>query len=160
VKSPLIALLALSAQLTSIVILPRIGPKVVVPFDMVLAASGMTWLTRRSVSSHHASGVLPPLLVVGFGLGQITTSALQVPTLGVNPVNAGGASATMNTSQLIGGSVVTALLSTLTLAATTDYLTSHPPVTHVVTNAAAAKDTTPPAPGEPSPTPKARCSPP
>src|SRR4051812_19919533 len=68
----------------------------------------------------------------GFGMGPIMPAAMQTATLGVDRQFAGVASAMVNTSQQVGGSIGTALLNTLAATAATDYLASHTPVTAVV----------------------------
>jgi EmrB/QacA subfamily drug resistance transporter len=122
---PMVAMLTAAAQLASNVLLPRFGPKVVVPFGMALSAIGLVYLTRLGVHSGYAADILPALLLVGFGVGNIITSSFQTATLGVAPQFAGVAAATVNTSQQIGGAIGVALLNTLAAAATAGYLTAH-----------------------------------
>jgi MFS family permease len=80
--------------------------------------------------------VLPALLIVGLGMGCIFAPAFSTATLGINSSEAGVASAMVNTSQQVGGSVGTALLSTIFASATTVYASSHAGTAGVV-NAAA-----------------------
>ena len=61
-------------------------------------------------------------------MGCIFAPTFSAATLGVAPNEAGIASAMVNTSQQIGGSVGTSLLSTIYATAVASYLTSH---THV-----------------------------
>ncbi|KKD07694.1 hypothetical protein [Streptomyces sp. WM6386] len=55
------------------------------------------------------------------------TTAFQGATSGLHRDDTGVASALINTGQQIGGSISTALLTTVASSATTDYLTSHKP---------------------------------
>src|SRR3954463_13107094 len=55
------------------------------------------------------------------------TTAFQGATSGIHHEDSGVASALINTGQQIGGSISTALLTTVASAAATDYLTSHKP---------------------------------
>ncbi len=57
--------------------------------------------------------MLPGLLVIGAGMGCIFAPAFGTATLGVQRHEAGVASAMVNTSQQVGGSIGTALLSTI-----------------------------------------------
>jgi hypothetical protein len=57
---------------------------------------------------------------------------MQTATLGVDRQFAGVASAMVNTSQQVGGSIGTALLNTLAATAATDYLASHTPLTAAI----------------------------
>jgi len=119
---PMVAMLAGFAQLSNIVLMPRIGPKALVGVGMLLAACGMAWLTRIGVHSGYASAVLGPIMVTGAGLGLAIPSAMNTGTFGVRPSDAGVASATLNTGQQVGGSIGTALLNTIATSAIASYL--------------------------------------
>ncbi|MDQ1582069.1 MAG: hypothetical protein QOF36_123 [Microbacteriaceae bacterium] len=134
---PMIALLITAAQLSTNIFVPRFGPKIMVPFGMVLAASGMVYLTHLDLTSTYAADVLPPLMIIGFGMGSIMPASMQTATLGVDRRFAGVASATVNTSQQVGGSIGTALLNTLAATAATNYVAAHLPPTAAVTAQAA-----------------------
>ncbi len=134
---PMIAMLVLAAQLSTNIFLPRFGPKVMVPFGMTLGVVAMLLLTRLGVDSTYAADVLLPLMVMGFAMGSIMPASMQTATLGVDRRFAGVASALVNTSQQVGGSISTALLNTLAASAATAYLTSHVPVTAAVASDAA-----------------------
>lgn len=134
---PMIGMLVLAAQLSTNLLLPRFGPKVLVPFGMILASIGMIYLTRLDLDSSYAHDLLPPLMILGFGIGSIMPASIQTATYGVDRQFAGVASALVNTSQQIGGSVGTALLNTLAATAATGYLASHlPPSAEVAAQAA------------------------
>ncbi len=126
---PMIGMLVLAAQLGTNIFVPRFGPKVLVPAGMTLGMIGMIGLTFLDESSVYAAHVMPPLMVIGFAMGTIMPASMQTATLGVNREFAGVASATVNTSQQIGGSIGTALLNTLAATAAADYLASHTPIT-------------------------------
>jgi len=76
-------------------------------------------------------------MILGFGMGSTMPAAMQTATLGVDREFAGVASAMVNTSQQVGGSIGVALLNTLAATAATDYLTSHQPATAAVAAQAA-----------------------
>ncbi|UXY31465.1 MFS transporter [Streptomyces sp. HUAS TT20] len=121
---PMVGALMVAAQLGTTVPLPRIGPKVVIPLGFAVATGGMAWLTGIGVGvgSHYMSAVLPQLVVIGVGLGLVMPTAMQPATGGVAAEDAGVASATVNATQQVGGSIGTALLNTLAASAATDYL--------------------------------------
>jgi hypothetical protein len=52
-------------------------------------------------------------MVMGLGMGTAMSTSINTATLGVDPQDAGVASATVNTMQQVGGSVGTALLSSI-----------------------------------------------
>jgi len=83
---------------------------------------GMLLLTRLSLDSTYAADVLPALLVLGFAMGSIMPASMQTATLGVDRHFAGVASAMVNTSQQVGGSIGTALLNTIAATAVTNYI--------------------------------------
>jgi MFS family permease len=85
-------------------VLPRIGARPVVFAGSAVGAAGMLLLAGLSPHSSYAADVLPSLILAGFGLGSVFSSALSTGTLGVKPANAGIASAIVNMSQQIGGS--------------------------------------------------------
>jgi EmrB/QacA subfamily drug resistance transporter len=134
---PMIGMLVLAAQLGTNLLVPRLGPKVMVPFGMTLGTVGMLLLTRLDLDSSYAPDVLVPLMVLGFAMGSIMPASMQTATLGVDRQDAGVASAMVNTSQQVGGSLGTALLNTLAATAASSYLADHTPVTAAVGEAAA-----------------------
>nr|WP_235483475.1 MFS transporter [Leifsonia sp. Leaf325] len=134
---PMIVMLVLAAQLSTNIFVPRFGPKIMVPFGMVLGAIGMVYLTHLGLDSTYAADVLPPLLILGFAMGSIMPASMQTATLGVDREFAGVASAMVNTSQQVGGSIGTALLNTLAATAAADYLAAHLPTTASVAAEAA-----------------------
>ena len=122
---PMIAMVVVAANLSNVVLLPRVGPKPLVTIGMLLAAGSLVWLTRIGVHSGYATAVLGPLMVAGLGLGFTIAPSMNTGTFGVAPQDAGVASATLNTGQQIGGSIGTALLNTIFASAVAHYLTSH-----------------------------------
>jgi EmrB/QacA subfamily drug resistance transporter len=134
---PMIGMLVVAAQVGTNLLVPRLGPKILVPIGMLIAASGMVWLTNLGVNSTYAANILPPLMILGVGMGTIMPASMQTATLGVDRQYAGVASALVNTSQQVGGSIGTALLNTLAASAATAYITSHVPATPAILAAAA-----------------------
>jgi EmrB/QacA subfamily drug resistance transporter len=94
-------------------LLPRVGPKVLIFAGGLVAATGLLLLLRTDLDSSYAGTVMPALIVIGLGMGTIFSSAMNTATTGVARSDAGVASATVNTMQQIGGSIGTALLSTI-----------------------------------------------
>ena len=126
---PMIGMLVVAAQLGTNLLVPRFGPKIMVPFGMTISAIGMVLLTRLDLGSNYVPDILIPLMILGFGMGSTMPAAMQTATLGVDREFAGVASAMVNTSQQVGGSIGVALLNTLAATAATDYLASHGPAT-------------------------------
>jgi EmrB/QacA subfamily drug resistance transporter len=120
---PMTATVVVSAVLSSTKLQARFGPRLLILTGMLLGAGGMLLLTRLGVHSTYAPNILPSLLIMGVGMGMIFAPAMSNATLGVAPADAGVASATVNASQQVGGSVGVALLSTMAASATTGVLT-------------------------------------
>jgi EmrB/QacA subfamily drug resistance transporter len=132
---PQVAAVMMTATTASSLLLPRTGPRPLMATGLALAAVGMALLTQVGVHSSYAEHVLPGLVVSGLGLGLAITVALNTGTLGVAPAEAGVASATLNTMQQIGGSLGTALLSTMSASAASGYVAGKQPTAAVVAHA-------------------------
>ena len=125
---PMVVSIIITAQIQSNLLIPRFGPKLLVPIGMLLAASGMLTFTTLEVDSPYTR-VLPGLVLMGIGMASIMPASFQLATLGVEPRLAGAASALVSTSQQVGGAIGTALLNTLAATAATAYVTAHAPAT-------------------------------
>ena len=119
---PLIAALVAAAQLSNRILLPRFGPRPIVPFGLLVGAASLFGLHQVGLHSSYVSHVLPYLIVLGIGSGLSVAPAFSTGTLGLAPQDAGVGSATLNTAQQVGGSIGTALLNTLAASAATSYL--------------------------------------
>jgi EmrB/QacA subfamily drug resistance transporter len=124
---PMVIGLMVTTPLATNVLIPRLGPKPVVPVGMGVSAVGLAWLTTLDLTSGYAANVMPPLIVIGLGIGLVMAPAMSVATSGVATEDAGVASAAVNTMQQVGGSISTALLTTLSTTAATHYLTGRNP---------------------------------
>jgi len=122
---PMIASLIVTATLSTALVLPRFGPRVLMTSGLLVAALGMGLLTQIAVDSAYATHILPGLVIMGLGLGATMAPAMQGAISGVNPDDSGVASATVNTMQQVGGSIGTALLSTIAATAATNYVTDN-----------------------------------
>ena len=119
---PLVAALATMAQVANQILLPRFGPKPIVPIGLLISAAALFGLHFVGLHSSYVSHVLPYLIVLGIGFGLSVAPAFSTGTLGLAPQDAGVGSATLNTAQQVGGSIGTALLNTLAAGAATSYL--------------------------------------
>jgi EmrB/QacA subfamily drug resistance transporter len=122
---PMMGAIVLTATIVSTKVLPRTGPRPLIPTGMTLAAVAMLVLTRVGVDTSYLTHVLPALLISGVGMGLIFAPAMATATGQVRPEDAGVASAMVNTMQQIGGSVGTALLSTFAATAAGGYVAAH-----------------------------------
>ncbi len=106
-------------------LLPRVGPRALMMTGLTLAAGGLVWFTRLGVDSTFLGLVLPAEVLVSLGMGMTFVPMSSTALVGVEPTDAGVASALVNTTQQVGGSLGTALLNTLAATATTTFLATH-----------------------------------
>ncbi|REE97602.1 EmrB/QacA subfamily drug resistance transporter [Thermomonospora umbrina] len=106
-------------------LLPKVAPRMLIMPGLVLIASGMLWLRTMETDTGYVEGVLVSGLLLGFGAGMIMPVAFNYATHGVDRRDAGVASASVNTAQQISSSIGTALLNTIAIGATADYVASH-----------------------------------
>lgn len=124
---PMIVGIATTAQLSNIVLMPKLGPRPLIPLGMLTTAGGLLWLTQLGMHSSYLADVLGPIVVMGLGIGLIFAPGFNTATHGVANHDAGVASALVNTAQQIGGSIGVALLNTLAAAAATHFLIGRSP---------------------------------
>jgi MFS family permease len=123
---PMIAAIVAASTTSSGALMPRVGPRPLIPVGMVLAAGGLVLLaTKLNLHTSYLAWILPALLLVGAGLGVVFGCALNTATYGTGAADAGVASAMVNTNQQVGGSIGTALLNTLAASALTSYVLAH-----------------------------------
>ena len=122
---PMVGCIAVAANVSNIVLLPRIGPRPLVITGMLLLAGAQFWLTHIGVRGDYAGDILGPLLITGVGMGLLFSTAINTGTYGVSPRDAGVASASVNTGQQLGGAIGTSLLNTIAASATASYIASH-----------------------------------
>ncbi|NMO92936.1 MFS transporter [Actinomycetospora sp. TBRC 11914] len=115
---PMVAAIMSVSTSAPALLLPRIGPKPLIFTGLLLGAGALFWFSFLSPGSSYAGSVLGPLIVMGLGMGTAMSTSINTATLGVDPRDAGVASASVNTMQQVGGSVGTALLSSIAGTAT------------------------------------------
>jgi EmrB/QacA subfamily drug resistance transporter len=122
---PMTGAILIVAPFVSTVLLTRVGPRVLVSVGMLLCAVGMTIFTRIGLHTAYVSPVLIGELVLGAGLGLVFATAINASTIGVEPHDAGVASALVNACQQVGGALGIALLSTIAASAASSFATGH-----------------------------------
>src|SRR6516165_5497637 len=123
---PMVAAIVVASTTSSGVLMPRVGPRPLVPARMLLAAGGLAILAARlGLRTSYLDWILPAVLLTGAGLGLVFGCALNTATYGTGAAEAGVASALVNTNQQVGGSIGTALLNTIAASALASYLLTH-----------------------------------
>lgn len=121
---PFSAGIILSAGLAS-QLLPRFGPRWVTGSGFLISIIGMALLLRITPESTYAANLLPSMIIISIGMGLIFVPLSAVSLFAVGNHDAGVASAVLNTSQQIGGSVGVAFLNTIAASATTAFIVDH-----------------------------------
>ncbi|WP_438872675.1 MFS transporter [Paractinoplanes pyxinae] len=103
----------------------RFGPRILMTGGLLLATIGMVMLTRIGVDTSFWTHVLPAEIVLSLGMGITFGPMSSTALFGVADHDAGVASALINTTQQIGGSLGTALLNTIFTSAVAAYITDH-----------------------------------
>ncbi len=122
---PMVACIMFSSITANVRLVPRFGARPLVPTGMLAGAAGMLYLTGLGPHASYAGAILPSLLFMGLGFGLIFAPSIATATLGVGQDDAGVASAMVNVSQQVGGSIGTALLSTIAVTATSAFMATH-----------------------------------
>ncbi|MFI8370363.1 MFS transporter [Streptomyces sp. NPDC085466] len=119
---PMIAGMIIGSTQIGTRLMTRVPPRLLMAPGFLTAAAGMLLLTQLAVDTSYAGLILPAQLLLGLGMGTAFMPAMSLATHGVDPRDAGVASAMVNTSQQVGGAIGTALLNTIAASATTAYL--------------------------------------
>jgi EmrB/QacA subfamily drug resistance transporter len=133
---PMTIMIVLTATTVQTRILDRTGAKPLVIAGMGLGALAMLMFSGLTPTSAYASKVLPGLVITGLAMGLVFAPAFSTATLGVRSSDAGIASAMVNTSQQVGGSIGTALLSTIFASAASSFAAGHAHAANLAANAA------------------------
>jgi EmrB/QacA subfamily drug resistance transporter len=106
-------------------LMARIGPRLLMVGGMVLGAVGLLLFAQVGVHTGFFSNVLPAEVVTSLGLGLAFVPLTSAALAGVQPSDAGVASALVNTTQQVGNSLGVALLNTIAATAAVSYVASH-----------------------------------
>jgi len=102
-------------------LLPKFGPKPLMVPGLLAAAVGLVLLTRITPETSYVTHVLPSLLIMSSGMALVFIPLTSTSLHAVSNHDTGVASAMVNTSQQIGGSLGTALLNTISATAATNF---------------------------------------
>jgi MFS family permease len=112
---PISAVIVTSATIGSR-ILGRVGARPILVTGFLAAATGLALLVRVSPTTGYLDVVLPSILLIGAGMGAAFVSMTSSAVAGVPREDAGVASALLNASQQIGGSLGLAVLTAVATA--------------------------------------------
>ena len=106
-------------------LLPKFGPKPLMVPGLIAASFGLLMLARITPETSYTTHVLPSLLIMSSGIALVFIPLTSTSLHAVSHNDTGVASAMVNTSQQIGGSLGTALLNTVAATATATYATAN-----------------------------------
>ncbi|MBF6555772.1 MAG: MFS transporter [Acidimicrobiales bacterium] len=106
-------------------LLPRSGPRPLMVVGLLLGSAGLLWFTRLGVDSTYLAHILLPEIIVSFGMGMAFVPMSSTALIGVDPKDAGVASALVNTTQQVGSTLGIALLNTIAASAAATFVASH-----------------------------------
>ena len=105
-------------------IITRFGARAVLPPGLALAAVGLALFAMIGVHANYLTGVMPPLILMGIGMGACFPALMTIAMAGSTPEDAGLASGLVNTSAQVGGALGLAVLATLSASRTSSLLAS------------------------------------
>jgi EmrB/QacA subfamily drug resistance transporter len=108
-------------------LLPKVGPRGMMTLGGVMSAGAMIWLTQLRADSPYWGFIFPAFVIMAAGMALVFVPLGNTSLTGVDDHDAGVASAMLNTTQQVGGSLGVALLNTVFTTATASYITSHGP---------------------------------
>ena len=106
-------------------LLPKFGPKPLMVPGLIFAGIGLLMLTQITPETSYATHVLPSLLIMSSGMALVFIPLTSTALHGVGNRDTGVASAMINTSQQVGGSLGTALLNTVAATAAVAHITAN-----------------------------------
>jgi EmrB/QacA subfamily drug resistance transporter len=98
----------------------RFGPRRTLMPGLVMIAGGLLLFARTPLDGNFVADVLPPMLLIGVGIGTSFPSLMTVAMSGATPQDSGLASGLVNTSAQVGGAIGLAVLATLATGRTED----------------------------------------
>jgi predicted MFS family arabinose efflux permease len=104
--------------------LEKVGPRLFSYLGPFFVAVGLLWLSRLDLHSTYARDIFGPTLVLAVGLGFTFVPLTLGATSGVAPADMGIASALLNSSQQIGGTLGLAVLVTVATTVSRNWLTT------------------------------------
>jgi len=117
--------------LVSLFVAPRVtgrfGPRPVLIAGLSLLLAGLLLLARIPANVSYAADLLPPLIVMGLGVGVTVPSIIMLAMAGADPADTGMVSGFSNTAQQAGGALGLSVLAVIAAAHTSDRVASGVP---------------------------------
>jgi EmrB/QacA subfamily drug resistance transporter len=104
----------------------KFGPKWVIAAGATLGAAALFWFSTLELTTPFAPTLLFCQLLMSFGMGFVFMATTNLALVGISHDDAGVASAVVNTTQQIGGSIGTALLTTVYVTGALTFVGNNP----------------------------------
>lgn len=101
------------ASAAGAVLAPRIGTKVVVTTGLVAFGSSFWWISSVAVDTSYALTIVPQMVLMGLGMGLISTPATESIMRVLPPARAGVGSAVNDATREVGGTLGVAVVGSL-----------------------------------------------
>jgi EmrB/QacA subfamily drug resistance transporter len=92
---------------------PRIGTRAVVSTGLVAFGSAFLWISTVAVDSPYATVIVPQMILMGLGMGLISTPATESILLVLPPARAGVGSAVNDATRELGGTLGVAVVGSV-----------------------------------------------
>jgi predicted MFS family arabinose efflux permease len=103
----------------------RLRPRYLIGSGLLLAIAGMLMFTQVGLHTPYWTIIAPAEIIMSFGMGLVFVPVNNTALTGVSASDSGVASALINSTQQVGGSIGTALLNTVATTATAAYVGAH-----------------------------------
>jgi EmrB/QacA subfamily drug resistance transporter len=108
-----VALSIAAASVVGAALAPRIGTKIVVTTGMVLFGISFLWISTAAVDTSYARVIVPQMVLMGLGMGLISTPATESILLVLPPARAGVGSAVNDATRELGGTLGVAVVGSV-----------------------------------------------
>ena len=119
-------------------IIGRVGPRVPLMLGTLAIAGGLFWLSHITNHASYISDMLGPLVILSVGFGLVFFPTTLVAVSGAARHESGLASAVLNVSQQLGGSIGLAVLGTVAASVTRNQLFNVRPTHELISQAVTA----------------------
>jgi EmrB/QacA subfamily drug resistance transporter len=108
-----VALSIAAASVLGAALAPRIGTRLVVTTGLLLFGTSFLWISTTGVDTPYASVIVPQMVIMGLGMGFISTPATESILLVLPPARAGVGSAVNDATRELGGTLGVAVVGSV-----------------------------------------------
>jgi predicted MFS family arabinose efflux permease len=117
---PVAIVIGITSQIVSKMI-PKTGPKIHMVIGTILLTLSLLWLSTVDANSGYLDKVLPGILILALGMGNLFVPLTLTAVAGVQNSQAGLASALLNVGQQLGGALGLSVMTTVFATAARNY---------------------------------------